>query len=55
MILGPPKHKENNNNLHIQIYGKHMLQVGNNQTETSIQFLGIYLDENITWQNTCNI
>ena len=55
MILGPPKRKYNNDNLHIQIEGKNILQVGNNQTETSIKFLGIHLDENITWKNTCNI
>ena len=50
MILGPPKRKYNNDNLHIQIEGKNILQVGNNQTETSIKFLGIHLDENITWK-----
>ena len=50
MILGPPKHKYNNDNLNIQIEGKNRLQVGNNQTETSIKFLGIHLYENITWK-----
>ena len=47
--------KYNNQNQQLQIEGKNILQVGNNQTETSIKFLGIHLDENITWKNTLNM
>ena len=50
MILCPPKQKYNSQNQQLQIEGKNILQVGNNQTETSIKFLGIHLDENITWK-----
>ena len=35
----------------LYINGLKLVRCGNHQTESSIQFLGIHLDENLTWKN----
>ena len=50
MIICSPKQKYNNTNLKLHIDGKVIQQVGHNNTETSLKFLGIHLDEHLTWK-----
>jgi len=50
MIISPPKLKYSTTNLYVQINGQNIQQIGKNHNQTSLKFLGIYLDEHLTWK-----
>ena len=50
IIIKPSQRKIPLHNLKITINGENVTQIGNNQAEHSIKFLGIRIDENLSWK-----
>ena len=51
MIITPPNSRINISNQEINIGGNIIERVGNDMPEKAIKFLGIYLDEHISWKH----
>ena len=51
MIICSKHHKYDNNNLNLNINGIIINQISKNNNETSVKFLGVFLDEHLSWKN----
>lgn len=51
MIICSKYHKYNNYNLNLTINGNIIQQIGDNKDDKMIKFLGVYLDEHLSWKN----
>ena len=51
IIISPPNTKFVTSNYSIKISGKEIDRIGNNMLEKSFKFLGIFIDENLSWKH----
>ena len=50
LIISSKYHRYNKANLNLAINGKVIHQVGNNKAEKSVKFLGVHIDEHLSWK-----
>ena len=51
ILISAPNKKNDTSSLHIRIREKDIQIIGNDMPEKSFKFLGIYIDENLTWKH----